>query len=158
MTINNPTPITPLPMTGMWASNFRLQLPNLSMPMSSYLYHGQFFATLNPYDGTHLLRTGTKVVQITDLISKRQTDPIFDSVITSVVLEIERQANKTDLSSITVMAYDPEYPVRIIAEFSNRAKYNILDCYKLCATDSVFAGVFQSALEEVARQAGLTIS
>lgn len=155
--IVNPTPITPATMSGMWVANVRIQLPASGDPRPR-IASGSFSARLLPYDGTHLLATGGKNVVIENLTSKRASDSTFDAVIASIIAEIERQAGKTGLTTLTVIAPDPARPVIAIGDFPDRSRHMIADCYALAATDEVFAGVFQSAMAEIARQAGLSVA
>ena len=156
--IKNPTPVTPQTFNGMWVSNVRLVLPNTDFPETFREGHGSFNAMLLPYDGTHLLATGGKPVFVENLLTKRAADSTFDGVIASIVTEVERQAGKTGLRSLTVMGGDPSKPVRAMAEFVDLSRHTIADCLTLAGTDSVFGGVFQSAMNEIARQAGLSVA
>lgn len=156
--IQNPTPVTPQTFNGMWVSNVRLVLPNSDFPETFREGHGSFNAMLLPYDGTHLLATGGKPVSVENLLTKRAEDSTFDGVIASIVTEVERQAGKTDLRSLMVIGNDPTKPVRAIGEFADLSRHTIADCLTLAGTDEVFGGVFQSAMNEIARQAGLTVS
>ena len=156
--IVNPTPITPQTFNGMWVANVRLALPNTDFPVTFREGHGSFNATLLPYDGAHLLATGGKPVRVENLLTKRAEDATFDGEVTAIIAEIERQASKTGLCTLSVYGGDPARPVVAIAEFADHTRHTIADCYALAGTDTVFAGVFQAAMVEIARQAGLTVT
>lgn len=155
--IINPTPITPATMTGMWVANVRINLPLSSSPYPQ-VASGSFISRLLPYDGEHLLATGGKNIVVENLTAKRAIDSTFDRVIASIIAEIERQAGKVGLSTVTVVAPDPDRPVIAIGDFPDRTRHLIADCYTLAATDATFARIFQSAMAEIARQAGLTVA
>ena len=160
MQIQNPTPVTPTEMTRMWVANMRLQMPDpvFTNPIFPQSF-GSFNATLLPYDGTHLLATGRKGVNERKLTEKRASDSVFDGILTALTDEAKRQAGKSvEVQTLTVMAQDPARPVIARVEFVDKTTHTIDDCFALAGTDEVFAGVFTSAMAEIARQAGLTVS
>ena len=147
-TILNPTPITPQVFSGMWIQNLNMFLPTEARPK------GFIQARLLPYDGSTLLALGGKDVRTALPNNSEQTA----AVLTSLIAEVKRQANKTaEPISITVMAQDPSKPVRAHVRFADNKHHVIADCFALAGTDSVFAGVFNSAMAEIARLAGLSV-
>jgi hypothetical protein len=143
----------------MWINRVRLELPDPVFtepifPQSK----GRFNASLLPYNGTHLLATGGEKVNIEDLNAKRASDTTFDSIVTAFTAEVDRQSTKTGLKSITIIANDPAKPVRLMAEYLDSQPFTIADCFALSKTDNTFGTAFESAMDEIARQAGLTVS
>jgi hypothetical protein len=151
MPILNPNPVTPATFSGMWIASLHLMFPSAAK-------RGMLSARLLPYDGQHLLATGGVDLRLTDLAAKRQADPAFDSMLTSLEVELDRQSG-TDAAweRLTVVAPDPTKPVVATAFTVERAHHRIPDCFVLAATDAGFAAVLQATLSEVARQAGLTV-
>jgi hypothetical protein len=151
--IENPKPITPQTFAGMWITNLGIFLPTEEKPK------GFIGGNFSPYDGTHLLATGGKRLFVGDLAMKRTTDAQLDSMLTATVAEVQRQAGKTaDVKFITTNAPDPAKPIVAQAHFVDGTFHTIPDCLTLAGTDSVFGGVFQSAMNEIARQAGLSVA
>lgn len=151
--IQNPTPITAATFSGMWTNALTIFLPSTEQPK------GLITANLQPFDGTHLLATGGKSLKLTDLSTKRTTDTALDGMLTAIVAEVQRQAKKTAaVRTVTVRAPDPTKPVSTVAIFEDNTIHRIQDCFALEGTDTVFAGVFNSTLGEIARLAGLTVA
>ena len=148
-TIVNPTPVTATTFGKMWISSVFL-----AQPLNGT--QGSLFATLLPYDGEHLLATGGKRVAIPSL--KAPSAPVA-TLVTALTTELARQSKKTSpLSKLYVMATDPSRPVVIRAEFVDHTTYDIKDAFALVGTDTVFAGVFTTALGTLATLAGLTVT
>ena len=150
--INNPAPVIASTFSGMWVTNLQVIFPTSAKK-------GILQANLLPYDGTHLLAAGGKRAFVNDIVAARSTDSVLDGVLTSLVAEVQRQSSKTSAPQIIqVNAQDPTGKVSAQVIFEGHSVYRIADCYALCATDEIFAGVFLSMMGEVARLAGLTIS
>jgi hypothetical protein len=80
-------------------------------------------------------------------------------MLTALEAEVQRQANKTAaVKFISTIAPDPTKPVMAQVAFVDGSFHRIPDCFALCGTDATFAGVFLSAMAEIARQAGLTVA
>lgn len=160
MKIVNPTPITPGEMTNMWVANLRIDFPTENpYPFPIPQANGRLSATLLPYDGTHLLATGVKPLFIQKLNERLASDTTFNTVVTSLVAEAKRQANKIlEVKNISVFAPDPAKAVRAMVNFADGSFFTIHDCFTLASTDTTFGGVFMSTMNEVARQAGLTVA
>ena len=158
--IINPTPQTPGVFNNMWVANMILQQPDPDFPAPLFQQgYGRLNATLLPYDGTHLLATGRKVVFISKLTDKMTEDTVFAGVITALLAEAQRQAKVTTaVKSVSLSAPDPTKPVVVSAKFVDGTTYAIPDCWALAGTDSVFAGVFNNTEVEIARLAGLTVA
>jgi len=164
--IINPSPITAGTFNGFWVSNvtYLAPLPGTSVQRQN----GFFAANLLPYDGTHLLATDIKQVVINNVLAKRAADSVFASMLDNLANECKRQANNTSsVERITVSALNPAKKnaagAPIVSAFvqfdsSNNSTHQIKDCYALAGTDSTFAGVFNAAMGEIARLAGLTIA
>jgi hypothetical protein len=150
--ITNPTPITPQTFAGMWITNLGIFLPTVEKPK------GFIGGNLLPYDGTHLLATGGRRLFVGDLAAKRTQDAQLDSMLTALEVEVQRQAGKTvAVKFISTTAPDPAKPVVAQVAFADGSFHRIPDCFALCGTDQTFAGVFLSAMAEIARQAGLSV-
>lgn len=148
-TIVNPTPVSAATFGKMWIAGVFL-----AQPINGA--QGSLFATLLPYDGTHLLATGGKRVAIPSL---KAPSPAVASLISSLTTELARQSKNTaTLSKLYVTAPDPAHPVSIRAEFADHTNYTIKDAFTLAGTDSIFAGVFTTALGTLATMAGLTVT
>lgn len=151
--IQNPAPQSATTFNGMWVTNLGIFLPTEEKPKG--FIGGNFL----PYDGTHLLATGGKRLFVGDLAQKRTTDQQIDAMLTSLVAEVQRQAGKTvAVKFIQTTAPDPAKPVTAQIAFEDGTFHRIADCFALCASDQVFAGVFMGAMAEIARQAGLTVA
>ena len=151
--IANPTPVTAAPFNGMWITNLGIFLPTEAKPK------GFIAGNLLPYDGTHLLaNTGTRLY-VGDLATKCTTDAPLAAMLGALEVELQRLAATTAaVEYLSVMAPRPARPVLVSAKFTGGKFHQIRDCYALAATDSVFAGVFQSVMAEIAHQAGLTVT
>ena len=138
MPILNPNPVTPAIFRGMWIASLHLMFPTAAK--------------------RGMLTTGGVDLRLTDLAAKRQADPAFGSMLTSLEDELDRQRG-TDAAweRLTVVAPDPTKLVVATAFTVERAHHRIPDCFVLAATDAGFAAVLQATLSEVARQAGLTV-
>lgn len=151
--IANPTPIIAATFNGMWITNLGicLAVDNISK--------GYIQAKFAPYDGTHILATEGRRLNMVDVPAARASDPVLDSTLTALVAELHRLSNKTaDAQFLAVDAQKPGVPVHAVCKFADGTYYSIKDCYALAASDSVFAEVFQATMAEIARQAGLTVS
>jgi hypothetical protein len=147
-TILNPTPVTPSTFAGMWVQHLAIVLPTDEKPK------GVINANLLPYDGSNLLVLGGKRA-VAPLPTQ---DASTNAMLTSLKAELARlSGNTTDPLTITVSAQDPSKPVRASIRFADKKVHNIADCFALAATDQSFAGVFVSAMGEIARLAGLEI-
>ena len=152
--INNPTPITTGIFSGMWITSLQIIFPEGGKK-------GILQATFLPYDGVHLLATGGKKVFLNDLTTVRSNNTVLDSMLTALVVEVNRQASNTLVPRIIqVNAPNPTSvkvaPAQII--FEDQSVYRIDDCFALCATDATFAGIFSNTMGEIATLAGLTIT
>ena len=115
---------------------------------------GQVQASLLPYDGAHLLATGTKRLNMAALPAE---------VMTALKAEITRLSGKADAPELVqVMAQDPSKPVMVQVLFPRAtpavAPYRIADAFALCGTDAQFAGVFGQVMASIAQLAGCTVS
>lgn len=153
MLIPNPTPQTVGAFLHMWVTNLQLKQPDPTLPANQS--RGSFFASLLPYDGANLLHAPITVT-IPALSVRMTTDTVFAGVVTSLLAEAQRQAGSTlDVKSLIITAPKPPQ-VHATVQFVDNTTFTISDCFALCKTDTIFAEVFESALVEVARQAGLT--
>ena len=151
--INNPTPITAQPFNGMWITHVGIFFPTTKNPK------GLITGEVAPYDGTHLLRTGSKKFNVTNLPVKLTTDTQLNTVLNLLKAEVQQKANKTAaVTYVTVNALDPAKAVLAQAGFVDGTSYIIKDCFTLAGTDAVFANVFTTVMGEIAIQAGLTVS
>jgi hypothetical protein len=151
-TIINPTPIVAGTFGGMWIRNISVMLPTET-------HQGILSAELLPYDGAHLLATGSKRVAVNDLKTKRTTDAQLDAMLTAIVAEVKRQKNTTaEPRIISVQAPDPSKPVVATVQFVDKTNHIVRDCFALCGTDATFAQVFQSVMGGVAQLAGLSVA
>lgn len=120
-----------------------------------WIQHAQFIpesglaqASLLPYDGTHLLATGRKMVNKKD-----------DALVSSVVAEAKRVSGKTaDVKIVRVMAQDPSKPVMLQVVFSDDSVHIVKDCYTKAAEDAVFASAFNSTMAAIAGLGGLIVT
>lgn len=120
-----------------------------------WIQHSQFIspsglvqASLLPYDGTHLLATGRKIVNKKD-----------EALVASVVAEAKRLSGKeTDVKLVRVMAPEPSKPVMLHVLFADNSTHIEKDCYAKAATDAVFASAFSATMAAIASLAGLTVS
>ena len=143
--IANPNPITTGVFDGYWISNLGIFLPTADKP------RGFLAGNKLPYDGTHLLQTGTKRIQVMDLATKRANDPALDGILTGLAAECQRQAVKTtDVKFVQVQAGDPAKPVFAQVAFVDGSFHRILDVFGLAGTDPVFAGVLTSTMNALA--------
>jgi len=150
--IINSTPITTGTFSGMWVTNLVVVFPSAERPK------GMIDGTLLPYDGTNLLATSGAKVSISDLTAARATDPVLSGVVMNLASECKRQAVKTSSPILlSVSAATPASPVTAMLGFADGTSHVIPDCFALCGTDQVFAGVFMAVMGEIARQAGLEI-
>ena len=157
--IPNPTPQTPTIFDKMWVASVNIIMPDLVFTSALFPQSkGRLMTNILPYDGTHLLYVGGKMVTIADLVAKRTSDSTFDAILTSLTAECQRQAGNTKtIKTVLVSAPDPTKPVRAMVQFTDGTSYQITDCFALCATDSIFATVFTNTMGELAILAGLTI-
>lgn len=135
---------------GAWISSVRYSAPAAGK-------RGSFDATINPWNGgEHLLLTGARTIEITDLVGKRAIDARFAAILDSINANLARvAANNSGLTVVTITAKDPTKPIVARAQFADGRVHTIHDCAALMAVDPEFAQCFQGALLEIARQAGL---
>lgn len=137
--ITNPTPIQAATFSGMWITSISVMTPRDGK-------RGMLRARFLPYDGDkHLLAIGT--VDLVRPIPHAETD----AIVASIVTEVKRQA-KTDkeVRVIHVNAPDPSKPVTATVMFAEGSPHFIKDCFALVATDATFAGVFGTAMANIA--------
>lgn len=151
--IINPTPVTAATFDGMWVTNLGLYFPVTELP------HSFLSARLSQYDGTNLLSTGGKYLNLPNLAASRAADAVLEASISDLLAECQLlAASESPVSMLLVSAPDPTKPVWARIVFVDKEFHDIHDCYALAATDPVFATVFQNTLEEIARLSGLTVS
>jgi hypothetical protein len=151
--IVNPTPVVTTGTFGiMWINAAGIFLTTKDKP------NGFLQATLQPYDGTHLLSTGGKRVFQPNLVTARAANPTLDSALTALLAEAQRIAGETvAVSLVTISAPDPAKPVGIQVFFADGKHHNIPDGFALAAGDTTFAGVFSNVMAALAELAGCAI-
>lgn len=135
--IQNPNPIAASTFNGMW-------IQNAQFISESKLVQ----ASLLPYDGTHLLATGRKMVNKKD-----------EALVASVAAEAKRLSGKdAEVKLVRVMAPEPSKPVMLQVIFADNSVHMEKDCYAKAAQDAVFAEKFNATLNAIATLAGLTVA
>lgn len=150
-TIVNPNPPATSSFSKLWVTSV-----NLHFVFGTN--DGMLQARLAPYDGNFILATGVKVLSLNALKASCQSDTNLAAMVESVSAELVRQSGYSSTPMwVQVMAPDPSEPVRALVSFSDGKMYEIANCYQLASRDPQFAGVFVSAMTEIARQAGLPV-
>lgn len=153
-TILNPNPVTPSVFNGMW-----VQKLVVAFPVNS---RGMLVADFKPYDGANLLTEGQQLVERKlGALSKENTPKgqAIANLLATLETEIKRLSKKTAaVLTVEVTAPHPTKPVVIRTWFSDRTQYEVEDAYALCASDTTFTSVFQTAMGTIATLAGLQIS
>lgn len=135
--IYNPNPITAGTFNGYWirSANF--------VSDKSFVQ-----ASLLPYDGTHLLATGGKIVNKQDA-----------GLVASVAAEAKRLAGKDiAVKLVNVLAQDPAKPVVLNVVFADGTRHTEKDCFAKAREDEAFASAFSAALAGIAALAGLEVA
>lgn len=137
--IQNPTPVTAGTFNGYWIANVQI----VTEPKVVQ-------ATLHPYDGTHLLATGRKIVN---------TKTGTDELVAAVAAEAQRLAGKTEaVRVVRVGAVDPAKPVTLTIIFNDNSVFTVRDCFAKAGEDAVFGAAFSAALAGIAALAGLEVA
>jgi hypothetical protein len=131
----------------------------ISKAMFHFVRNGYIAATFNPYDGKNILSNKAVTKFISNFSEVGAQDPDFETMMTALVAECKRQANKQlDISVIVVSAPNPSAKINATIVFNKTEggveEYRIKDCYALVASDPIFAGVFQNTMIQLAKQAG----
>ncbi|MEI6177583.1 MAG: hypothetical protein WCS43_11880 [Verrucomicrobiota bacterium] len=143
--IANPNPITTGVFDGYWITNLGVFYSTPEKP------RGFLAGNMLPYDGTHLLQTGMKRIQVMDLATKRASDPVLNGILTGLATECQRQAGKTaNVKFLQVIAGDIANPVMAQISFVDGSFHRILDVFGLAATDEVFAAVLNTTMLAIA--------
>jgi hypothetical protein len=141
--ILNPTPITLPEFSGIWIKSVTAS-PNMLIAEFAQWTGGHFLATGNPPRLMRLCSDPLVGPQVTDLVA-------------SLYEEMDRQSGLVNATMLRVVALDPSQPVSAIAFYPEKNHHKISDCFALCATDTIFADIFSSAMSTIANLAGLDI-
>jgi len=142
--IINSNPITAGVFDGIWISRLSIHWPG-------YGHQGMLHAELHPYDGTHLLATGTCRV------SKHQLE--LDSTWLGILTDAQSWLaaaiqDETGVRSVHVKAPDPTRPVVMVARFLSGNSCHISDCFAYAASQPAFGQIFATTMAAVAAEAG----
>lgn len=149
-TIENPNPVTAGTFAAFWIQNAQIILPQGDNA-------GVLRARLLASDGAHLLATGSRRVNITELAASRAGDAPLDAALTTLAAEVARQGGGRTALAVNVTAPDPAQPVVALCRFATGTPLLIPDCFALAGTDAIFAEVLIGTLTEIARQANLSV-
>ena len=143
----------------MWIRHIALFMPQEASgqrPASK----GVLVSVMAPFDGTNMLATGEKKVNIRDLTSEAlAANQDLADLLSVLTTELARVAtNDSGLLTCNINASYPDRPVAVQAFFKNGKGYTLGNMFALAAEDTTFAAAISTVMAKLAALAGLPVA